>query len=237
MPGSTLGRMAIDLELAACTPVPVNPAGFNRAAVIPYGLTIDHIATAMAEFTEYLGFINSSLHGRGIGRLETTMMSAGFSSMVGEYMSSGLPRFAASVVKNNHHNGHPDMLPAGMYPGDDILHGTEGIEIKASRYTTGWQGHNPERTWLMVYAYASSRPTDVGKRIAPQPFRFIMVVGAQLEREDWHLQGRNEGSRRTITAGVLDTGRAKMIANWLYQDPGVNVIPTEPDPADLGLVD
>ena len=44
------------------------------------------------------------------------------------------------------------------------------------------------------------------------------MVGAQLEESDWKFAGRNETSRRTITAAVMPSGYAKMLANWIYRD-------------------
>ncbi len=135
--------MSIDWELAACTPHPVQPNGFNPEAEIPYGCTIQHIQLAMSDFIDFLGFINQQLHTKEIERLEVMLMSANFSSIVGEFMSSNIPKYCSSVVKNRYHNGHPDIIPVGRFPRDAVQHADEGIEIKGSRYLRGWQGHNP----------------------------------------------------------------------------------------------
>ena len=89
---------------------------------------------------------------------------------------------------------------------------------KASRYPRGWQGHNAEECWLLVFVFDSNRPVDSGNGIGPKPFRFRSVYLGQLTREDWKLSGRKEGSRRTITASVTKAGFDKMFANWIYQD-------------------
>jgi hypothetical protein len=48
-------------------------------------------------------------------------------------MSATIPKYCRTVAKNNYHNGHPDILPAGIYPGNAVRdRGTQGIEIKAS---------------------------------------------------------------------------------------------------------
>ena len=107
-----------DLERIACLPTPASSRGFNRAAEIPYGCTIDHLRKAMADFLDFLGFINQQLYKKQIPRLESFLMPANFSSMVGEFMSATIPKYCRSVVKNKYHNGHPDMLPGGKYPGD-----------------------------------------------------------------------------------------------------------------------
>src|SRR5205085_8016109 len=102
---------------------------------------------------------------------------------------------------------------------DAVQHANEGIEIKASRYTKGWQGHNPEDTWLMVFVFDSNRPVDTAQSVPPRPFSFVMVAGARLTKADWLFAGRSETSRRTITASVTKSGYEKMVANWIYIDP------------------
>jgi hypothetical protein len=116
------------LELAACTPEPVQLDWFNPNAILPYGLTTEHVGKAMSEFVNFLGFVNQQLATRDIARLETMLMPANFSSIVGEFMAAGIPRYCPGLVKNRYHNGHPDLIPAGVYPSDSIRHAPEGIE-------------------------------------------------------------------------------------------------------------
>ena len=212
MPTATISRH--------CTPEPPDSRGFNRNAVIPFGVTPEHIEGAMRDFAHFLGYVDAELERRDVARLEDMLMPANFSSIVGEFMSASIPKHCKSVVKNNYHIGHPDLLPAGRYPNDMAQHaGGDGIEIKASRYLRGWQGHNPEEAWLMVFVFAGGRPSDVVKKVAPEPFRFVMVLGALLEKSDWLYAGRSETSRRTITASVTKSGYEKMAANWIYRRP------------------
>jgi hypothetical protein len=99
----------------------------------------------MVEFTEFLGFVDTQLGTKKMVRLEDMLMPANFSSLVGEFMTASIPKQCKTVVKNNYHNGHPDILPAGKYRDDMAQHaGGDGIEVKASRYEKSWQGHNPE---------------------------------------------------------------------------------------------
>lgn len=211
------------LEGLACQPSRVNPSDFNQRVELPYGLKVSHIAAAMNEFIDFIGFINQQLSTRQIERLETMLMPANFSSIVGEFMTSTIPKHCTDLVKNAYHNGHPDMLPAGRYHGNKMQHGTEGIEIKGSRYLKSWQGHNAEDAWLMVFCFASGRPTDKDKGILPAPFKFVLVAGAQLTKDDWKFAGRSETSRRTITASVTETGYQKMMGNWIYRNPELDI--------------
>src|ERR1700722_8691632 len=122
-----------DAEARACTPQPLDAKGFNPEAVIPFGLTTDSVRRAMKDFLDFLGFINQALAAKKIQRLESFLMAANFSSIVGEFMTATIPLHCKAVVKNNYHNGHPDLVPAGIYGSDACLHGDQGIEVKASR--------------------------------------------------------------------------------------------------------
>jgi hypothetical protein len=210
--------MPADLELAACSPAPVLPHRFNKAVSLPFGLTTEHIRKAMSGFIDFLGFVNLQLHTKELPRLETMLMPANFSSVVGEFMGANIPKHCPDLAKNVYHNGHPDLLPKGRFPNDSMQHCNEGIEIKGSRYLRGWQGHNAEDCWLMVFVFDSNRPVDVSKGIAPKAFRFVMVAGAQLAKADWKFSGRSATSRRTITASVTTSGYEKMVNNWIYRD-------------------
>jgi len=207
------------LEEHACTPMPVALEWFNKDAQIPYGCTTSHIGAAMNEFVDFLGFINKQLHSRSMPRLESFLMPANFSSLVGEFMALTIPKFCRGLIKNKFHNGHPDLLPIGVFPNDAVLHAKEGIEIKASRHLSGWQGHNPEEIWLLVFVFDSNSSRDELREHTTRPFRFIEVLGAQLRKKDWNFSGRSPTSRRTITASVTRSGYEKMKSNWIYRIP------------------
>lgn len=209
------------LEFAACNPETVRIEHFNPRAIIPHGVTIEHLCAAMNDFVAFMQMVNVRLHENGTPRLETMLMPANFSSIVGEFMTANLPKHSPGVVKNRYHNGHPDLLRANCYPGDSQQYCHDGIEVKASRYLKSWQGHNAESSWLMVLMFDGNRAVDAGTGVPPKPFKFLRVVGAQLEERDWKFAGRSETSRRTITATVTDSGYRKMMGNWLYNAPGL----------------
>lgn len=199
------------------TPLSPEMKFLNKNAQLPHGVKPEHIFKAMAEFTNFLGIINGELKRKKSKQFEYILMPANFSSVVGEYMNSSIPMFCKSVAQNGFHNGHPDIIPKGQFPNDAVQHSQTGIEIKASRYLRGWQGHNPEEVFLMVFCFESSNPNDIPKNIPPKPFRFLKVVAANLLKEDWKFAGRSSTSRRTITAAVTKSGFEKMESNWIYR--------------------
>jgi len=202
-------------EKDACVPLIVSEGQFNPKAKLPYGLTINHIRQAMENFTSFLGLVNQSLHREHLDRLESMLMPANFSSIVGEFVGAAIPKFCRTLVRNTYHNGHPDLIPAGFYTDNKIKLAEEGIEVKGSRYYSAWQGHNAEKTWLMVFVFESDRPADKASGHEPKPFQFRLVVGAKVEKADWKFSGRSATSRRTITASITTSGYEKMRQNWI----------------------
>ncbi len=200
--------------------IPPDLSDFNSNAILPYGLTINHVCSAMNDFCGFLNLIDTELFNKGMPILESMLMPANFSSIVGEYINATIPKYCTTLVKNRYHNGHPDMIEKGKFLNDMVQHSHEGIEIKASRYVKGWQGHNPENVWLMVFVFESTRPKDD----IVTPFSFLAVYAAKVLEEDWQYAGRNEGSRRTITATIKSSGFEKMSKNWIYKSSSLNSI-------------
>jgi hypothetical protein len=197
----------------AASPVALEEEHFNPDPNLPYRLEVEHVGQAMKDFNQWLRTINKSLVTDDLERLEDIAMPANMSSIVGEFMHTQIPKYCSDLAQNTYHNGHPDMIPAGMYEDNSVQYGDHGIEVKASRYRGGWQGHNAENCWLMVFHYDSNSPND------PEPIRPFSLDGvfiAKLKEEDWSFAGRSEDSRRTITASVLASGRDRMIDNYVY---------------------
>ncbi len=207
-------------ETQACTPRLINSNGFNANCTLPYGLEVGHVQNAMQDFLDFLGFVNLQLSTKAMPRLESFLMPAIFSSMVGEYINITIPKYCPTLVKNQYHNGHPDLIPVGVFANNAVRYSTEGLEIKGSRHLSGWQGHNAESVWLMVFVFDSNTSNDKIKNIAPKSFSFQAVYAAKLTKKDWAFSGRSETSRRTITASVTQRGVQKMKANWVYEDLG-----------------
>jgi hypothetical protein len=206
-------------EKQACIPLPVNASFLNRSCKLPYGLASEHILNAMTDFIDFLQFINTQLFSRELPRLESFLMPANFSSIVGEYMNTSIPKRCKTLVKNRYHNGHPDLLPNNVFPDNSAQHASEGIEVKGSRHLSGWQGHNPESIWLLVFCFDSNTSNDFKAGLPPKAFRFLSVYAAKLDKNDWTFSGRSRTSRRTITASVNQKGAEKMKSNWIYQVP------------------
>lgn len=93
------------------------------------------------------------------------------------------------------------------------------MEVKASIQRGGWQGHNPEDGWLMVFRYEAGRTH--GEEWVP--LRFTEILCAQLCKDDWSFSGREGQSRRTPTASITTTGVEKLRTNFVYRLPNVGI--------------
>ncbi len=195
----------------------LHPRGFNEGAALPYGLRVAEIKAALDDIYDFLYNVNRFLVERGWDRLEETLSAATFSGVVSELVVEGVSKRSATVIKNQHHNGRPDLLPRGVYSDDGCPRGADGIEVKASRWSNGWQGHNVEEGWIMICQYFVDLNTpNIEER---EPTRIDRMLCAQLRESDWSFSGRGEGSRRTPTASIKASGVAKLAANAVYLDP------------------
>ena len=196
---------------------------FNRHVILPYDLSIGEVRAGMLEVYEVLHDINRILFDRSASRLEDTILGNSLSGIISELLVKSIADKSPSLIRNEKVGGHPDLLPIGYYDSSEILHGSDGIEIKSSIQKGGWQGHNPEDAWIMVFRYQVDTVTLPIENRAPT--RFIQVLLAELQQEDWSFSGRRGTSRRTPTASITKTGMHKLRSNPIYQEPEAVVNP------------
>lgn len=195
----------------------LNPKGLNHGARPPYGLRVAEVRAALDNFYDFLYKVNGLLIEKGWDRLEEGLRPATFSSLVSELIVESISTQSTALISNGFFNGRPDLLPRGLYPDDTAKRGDEGIEVKASRHASGWQGHNVESGWIMIFQYQIDlETTPVTDR---EPTKFVRVLCGQLDEDDWSFSGRREGSRRTPTASILRSGVTKLLDAPLYVDP------------------
>ncbi len=197
----------------------LDPRYINRRVVLPYGLTVQEIEQAVAETYRLYHGLNDYLVANGFHPLEELLLGNSVSGIISEFLVKNIARVSHTLEANHKVGGYPDLLPRGHYPSDYVLKGAEGIEVKASMQRGGWQGHNPEEGWVMVFRYA------IGKRKSGEiiPLTFVEILCAQLTKHDWAFSGRIGTSRRTPTASITVTGVGKLRANFFYRLPEVGV--------------
>ncbi len=200
-------------------PTRLDPRYVNRSVNLPYGLTVAEVEKAVAETYRLFHGVNDYLVSGGFRPLEELILGNSLSGIVSEFLVKNIARVSETLEANLKIGGYPDLLPKGQYSSNLILKGDEGIEVKASIRRGGWQGHNPENCWLMVFRYAVG---EQGKGMV-LPLTFIEILCAKLKKSDWSFSGRKGASRRTPTASVTASGVEKLRKNFIYRIPNVGV--------------
>src|SRR5687767_7892202 len=134
--------------------------GFNAKAELPYGLTVAEVREALERVYTFLHDLNTFLVSREYGRLEEMILGNSLSGFISEMVVKSLGATSEALARNNKVGGHPDLIPRGKHPGDQVLRGDEGIEIKTSIRSGGWQGHNPEKSWILIVQYSVDVMTE-----------------------------------------------------------------------------
>jgi hypothetical protein len=164
--------------------------------------------------------LNQFLATGGFRPLHELLLGNSLSGIISEFLVKNLARSSAVLEANIKVGGHPDLLPRSYYASNLVLKGDQGVEVKASIHKGGWQGHNPEDCWLMVFRYqiganeSSTQSTELA---------FIEILCAHLDKADWSFSGRKGASRRTPTASIMASGVEKLRSNFVYRVPGVGV--------------
>jgi hypothetical protein len=191
----------------------------NLKASLPYGLTVAEIEKGVAETYKIFSGINDFLSDAGYRPLEELILGNSFSGIVSEILVKNIAKCSNALEANVKIGGHPDLLPKGHYGTNQVLKGNEGIEVKCSIQKGGWQGHNPEESWVMIFRYAVGKQKN-GTVVS---LTFTEVLCAKLLKSDWSFSGRKGDSRRTPTASITKMGVEKLRGNFIYRIPGVGV--------------
>jgi len=200
-------------------PTRLEPRYINRRVTLPYGLSVGEVEKAVAETYRLFHGLNDYLVESGFRPLEELLLGNSLSGIISELLVKNMARVSATLEANLKVGGYPDLLPRGHYASNLVLKGEEGIEVKSSIQKGGWQGHNPEECWVMIFRYG------IGERGAGEtmPLTFAEILCAKLLKSDWSFSGRRGSSRRTPTASITRSGVEKLRGNFLYRVPGVGV--------------
>lgn len=195
---------------------------FNPNANLPYDVIPEEVGEAIQEFYDFYGDLNEFLLAEDHGRLETVLRANNaLSDFVGNVATEELANVSDALTVNQKPDGFPDLLPLdnNEYAAQDydIHHGNEGIETKCSKSNGGWQAHNDESAWFIVFRYTRGDPEESIEDM--EPIRFVQVLAANLDEDDWSHSGRSDESRRTITSSIVGSGMHKLRSNPIYEDP------------------
>ncbi|MFC6975558.1 hypothetical protein ACFQL1_14315 [Halomicroarcula sp. GCM10025709] len=199
-----------------------NEDWFNPNADLPYAVEPGEVRAAIKEFYDFYGDLNQFLLREGHGRIETVLRANNaLSDFIGNVATEELAQASDTLIINQKQDGFPDILPVDneQYAEQDyeVHHGEEGIETKCSKSNGGWQAHNNEEAWFIVFRYERGDPEDDVDEM--DPIRLVQVLAGSLNEDDWSHSGRNDDSRRTITSSIISSGMYKLRSNPVYEDP------------------
>jgi hypothetical protein len=201
-----------------------DPAGIVNAKDLPHPLPFNlaprDFLRMVEDIQDVLHEINAMMHERGYRRLEELLDPAGFSGMVSR---SGVTRLASAshtLVVNQKHNGYPDLLVDGRYPGNAVQHGEGGLEVKASRALLGWQTHGPRAGWFCVIQFELDDRDEIAL-FDREPTKVRAVLVAEVAMDDWSWQPAGEGRIRSGTASLRASGVVKCRAGAVWIDPEI----------------
>lgn len=170
----------------------------------------------MRDVYDFFFDVNSMLLEKGLQRLDEMVRPAGLSGMLSDMLTDSLASHARGLTVNLHHNGHPDLLVKGRYPGDAVEAGTDGVEIKVSRKGGGAvDAHAARDETMCVFTYLIDN-SPAQSALDREPLTFQEIYIAQVLESDFRVNQR--GARGTRTATLHREGLKKLRAGCLYSD-------------------
>jgi hypothetical protein len=185
---------------------------------LPYGLEVRHIQRTIEDLYEYLHTVNTTLvHTLGLDWQEHITRPATLSNFISDFVHVALGQRCPTITPNRRHNGHPDLVPVGMFPDDSAVSGEEGIEIKATRVTTA-DTHGARDGYICQFNYWVDPTTVVADR---RPTHITKVFVARFTLDDFR---RNERLTEigTSTSALHKDGLAILRKGAVYLDPRFN---------------
>ena len=192
----------------------VNSSKLNTNAVLPYQLRLKDFELSMQDVYDFFFDVNTNLVARGLQRFDDMVRPAMMSGFLSDMLTASLAKHSRTLIENKYFNGHPDLVVRGVYPGNSVKAGEDGIEIKSTRKPGGAvDTHGARDQWMCVFVY--SVDNDAEPAIDRTPMVFTEVYLAKVTIKDFRKNQRGELGTRTAT---LDRdGVQKLRANWIYK--------------------
>lgn len=192
----------------------VDNSRFNGNALLPYELRIQDFEMAMQDVYDFLFDVNSHLVGKGLQRLDDMLRPAIMSGLLSDMVTASLAKHSRVLTENLYHNGHPDLIVQGVYAGNAVVAGSEGVEIKTTRKTGGAvDTHGARDQWMCVWVYEVDTETEPARD--RRPMGFTEVYLGKVEIEDFRKNPRGELGTRTAT--LHKDGIKKLRDRWIFK--------------------
>lgn len=187
---------------------------FNPSADYPYDLRPQDFQMAMQDTYDFFYDVNTLLANKGLHRLEDFLRPAAMSGVLSDMLTASLGKHSRVLTENLYHNGHPDLLVQGVYSGNAVRSGSEGVEVKSTRNKSGCvDTHGARNQWMCVFVYYVDTISEPAT--ARSPMTFSKVYLAKVIVEDFRRNKR--GELGTKTASLHKGGMEKLRNNWIYK--------------------
>jgi len=191
----------------------VDRSRFNPDAKLPYQLRLEDFELAMQDIYDFFHDVNQGLVQRGLKRLDDMLRPASMSGLISDMLTASLAKHSRTLTVNAYHNGHPDLIVSGVYPGDSVKSGKEGIEIKTTRKPGGAADtHGARDQWMCALVYEVDTESEPARDRAPMTFTEVYL--AEVKESDFRKNARGELGTRTAT--LHKDGVQKLRRNWIY---------------------
>lgn len=192
----------------------LDPSKFNPGAQLPFRLRLKDFEIAMQDVYDFFYDVNVGLVERGLERLDDMLRPAIMSGLLSDMLTASVAKHSRTLTVNLYHNGHPDLLVKGVYPGNSVKAGTEGVEVKTTRKTGGAvDTHGARDEWMCVFVYDTDNVTEPAHDRSPMAFTEVYL--AQVTKADFRKNPRGELGTRTAT--LHREGIEKLRQHWIYK--------------------
>ncbi len=192
----------------------VDRSKFNPAVQLPYELRPQDFELAMQDVYDFFYDVNTHLTSKGLERLDDMLRPAIMSGLISDMLTASLAKHSRTLIENQHHNGHPDLIVKGVYPNNAVMSGTDGVEIKTTRKSGGAvDTHGARNQCMAVFVYEVDEETEPA--INRRPMTFTEVYVGQVVVDDFRRNARGELGTRTAT--LHREGILKLRGNWVYR--------------------
>ena len=192
----------------------VDRSKINPAVQLPYELRPQDFELAMQDVYDFFYDVNTHLTSKGLERLDDMLRPAIMSGLISDMLTASLAKHSRTLIENQHHNGHPDLIVKGVYPNNAVMSGTDGVEIKTTRKSGGAvDTHGARNQCMAVFVYEVDEETEPA--INRRPMTFTEVYVGQVVVDDFRRNARGELGTRTAT--LHREGILKLRGNWVYR--------------------
>lgn len=111
----------------------LEPGKFNHELALPFQLRLDDFRLAAQDVYDFFHDVSTGLLSKGLDRLDDMLRPAIMSGVLSDMLTASLAKHSRSLVVNACFNGHPDWIVKGIYPGNRVKSGVDGVEIKTKK--------------------------------------------------------------------------------------------------------